>query len=340
MTDFFTTAGDFTEKLAALPAHNQAAQDAARARQSELTKPAGSLGRLEEIVLWLAGWQSSMRPRCDAVKALIFAGNHGVTAQGVSAFPSDVTAQMMQNYQAGGAAINQLCNAFDIELDVVGIDLDRPTKDITQAAAMNEEDCLSALNIGAEAVTPGTDILVLGEMGIGNTTIAAALSALSFGGGGSDWVGPGTGLDAKAVEHKAVIVDLALERHSQAEDDPFEILRCVGGRELAALCGAVISARHKKIPIVLDGFVVCAALAPMFIANRAITAHCLAGHVSAEPGHRRLLEAVGLTPVLDLDMRLGEGSGAAAAIGIVKAATGVHNGMATFAEAGVSERDG
>ena len=319
----------------ALPGGDQSAALAAAARQAQLTKPPGSLGRLEEFAAWLARWQGRAMPRLEAVRVLVFAGNHGVAARGVSAYPAEVTAQMVANFAAGGAAINALAAAAGLALSVVPLDLDRPTEDFTTGPAMTADDCLAALDAGAAAIGDA-DLLVLGEMGIGNTTAAAALAAASFGGAGADWVGPGTGVDAAGVQRKAAVVDMALAHHAGHLDQPFEILRRVGGREIVAIAGAIVAARHARIPVLLDGFIGTAAIAPLARGNAAITGHCLAGHCSAEPGHRRLLDRLGLSPLLMLDMRLGEGSGAAVAAQIVRAALAAHDEMATFAEAGVA----
>lgn len=331
----FGSVAAFETALAALPAPDRAARDAAAARQARLTKPPGSLGQLEEIALFVAGWHGTARPRVARGRALVFAGNHGVVARGVSAFPAAVTAQMVANFAAGGAAINALAAAAGLALSVVALDLDRPTEDFTTGPAMTVDDCLAALDAGAAAIGDA-DLLVLGEMGIGNTTAAAALAAASFGGAGADWVGPGTGVDAAGVQRKAAIVDMALAHHAGHLDQPFEILRRVGGREIVAIAGAIVAARHARIPVLLDGFIGTAAIAPLARGNAAITGHCLAGHCSAEPGHRRLLDRLGLSPLLLLDMRLGEGSGAAVAAQIVRAALAAHDEMATFAEAGVA----
>ena len=331
----FASVAAFEEALATLPARDEAARDAAAARQAQLTKPPGSLGRLEDIALFVAGWHGVARPRITRRRALVFAGNHGGVARGVSAFPAAVTAQMVANFAAGGAAINALAAAAGLALSVVALDLDRPTADFTADAAMTADDCLAALNAGAAAIGDA-DLLVLGEMGIGNTTAAAALAAASFGGTGADWVGPGTGVDAAGVARKAAVVDLALAHHAGQLDQPFEILRRVGGREIVAIAGAIVAARHARVPVLLDGFIGTAAIAPLARGNAAITDHCLAGHCSAEPGHHRLLDRLGLAPLLALDMRLGEGSGAAVAAQILRAAHAAQHGMATFAEAGIA----
>lgn len=325
----------FNAALRALPGADERARDAAAARQAQLTKPAGSLGRLEEIAIFMAGWQGVERPRIERGRAAIFAGNHGVTARGVSAFPAAVTAQMVANFAAGGAAINALAAVAGLSLSVIPLELDRPTQDFTAAPAMSVEACLSALNAGAAAIGDA-DLLVLGEMGIGNSTSAAALAAATFGGSASNWVGPGTGVDADGIGRKVATVEAGLALHAGALDTPFEVLRRLGGREIAAIAGALVSARLARVPVVLDGFIASAALAPLAHAVPGIIDHVLAGHCSAEPGHRRLLDRLGLRPLLALDMRLGEGSGAAVAVGVIRAALAAHDNMATFAEAGVA----
>ncbi|WPZ16761.1 nicotinate-nucleotide--dimethylbenzimidazole phosphoribosyltransferase (plasmid) [Nitratireductor rhodophyticola] len=319
------------------PAGDDDAAQAATARQAVLTKPPGSLGRLEETSILMARWQGREKPALDRVHVLIFAGSHGVTARGVSAFPAEVTAQMVANFSAGGAAINQLAKQAGASLTVTPLEIERPTADFTQAPAMDEADFLKAVQTGFDAVPEGADLISLGEMGIGNTTAAAALAAALFGGRGADWVGRGTGVDDAGLSRKAEAVDAALACHGEALSDPLEALRRVGGRELAAMFGAALSARQKRIPLLLDGFVCGAAVAPLARLGEDGLAHAIAGHVSAEPGHRKLLAELGLRPLLDLDMRLGEGSGACLAINILRGALACHNGMATFAEAGVSD---
>ena len=335
MTAFATPAA-FLAALRGLPQADAAARSAAVARQGDLTKPLGSLGRLEDIAVFMAGWQGNPLPRLDRGSAVVFAGNHGIVARGVSAFPASVTAQMVANFEHGGAAINALSRAAGLDLNIVSLNLDRPTADFTQAPAMSEDECLAAINTGAAAVADAPDLIVLGEMGIGNSTTAAALCLASFGGSASDWVGPGTGVDDQGIARKIAVVEAGIALHREAFRTPFEILRRLGGRELAAIAGAVVAARLAGVPVMLDGFICCAAVAPLAAACPDILAHCLAGHVSAEPGHRRLLDLMRLDPLLSLGMRLGEGSGAATATLIVRAALAAHAEMATFAEAGVS----
>ncbi len=333
----FSDLQEFAQKLADLPVADVEARQRALARQAELTKPPGSLGRLEEIAVFLAGWSDTGLPCVDKAKTAIFAGNHGVTAQGVSPYPPEVTAQMVANFENGGAAINAMTASVGAELDVFGVHLESPTGDITSGPAMNESELLEALNIGAGAVTGDIDILAVGEMGIGNTTIAAALSASCFGGSGTDWAGPGTGLDDQGVGKKADVIDRALALHRNVKSAA-DRLQCLGGRELAAIAGAVLTARHQRCPVVIDGYVASAAIATLFADNPEITAHCVAGHKSAEPAHTRLLAKIGLIPILDLDMRLGEGTGATLALAVLRAAAAAHNGMATFEEASVANR--
>jgi nicotinate-nucleotide--dimethylbenzimidazole phosphoribosyltransferase len=311
---------------------------AALARQDTLTKPQGSLGRLEEVAAWLARWQGRAMPKLDRVQIVVFAGSHGVTARGVSAFPAEVTAQMVANFAAGGAAINQLARAAGAELKVVPLDIDRPTADFTVAQAMTTTEFLEAVSTGYEAVEKNADLLCLGEMGIGNTTAAAAVAAALFGGAGMDWVGRGTGVDDAGLKRKAAVVDTAIAYHDAALTNPLAALAAVGGRELAAIFGATLAARQHGIPLLLDGFVCTAAAAPLARLGSGGLAHALAAHASAEAGHRRLLEKLALRPLLDLGMRLGEASGAALAINIVRAALACHAGMASFAEAGVSDK--
>jgi nicotinate-nucleotide--dimethylbenzimidazole phosphoribosyltransferase len=332
----FASLSDFEAVLAEPILPDAAAIDQARARQAQLTKPPGSIGRLEDIALFFAGWQGRERPRIERGRVVVFAGNHGVVAHGVSAFPAEVTAQMVANFEHGGAAINALAAAAGLELKVVALDLHAPTADFTTAPAMTEDVCLAALSAGAKSVDADLDLLVVGEMGIGNSTAAAALSARSFGGDGKTWVGPGTGVDDAGIARKIGVVNRGLAFHVDAPKTAFETLRRVGGREIAAIAGAVLRARQLRVPVLLDGFISCSAVAPLAAEARGAIAHCLAGHCSAEPGHARLLAALGLDPLLVLDMRLGEGSGAAVAANIVRSALAAHAGMATFAEAGVA----
>ncbi|UFM64615.1 nicotinate-nucleotide--dimethylbenzimidazole phosphoribosyltransferase [Paracoccus sp. MA] len=313
---------------------DETAAAAARDRQDQLTKPPGSLGRLEELAVFMAGWQGRERPAIERAQALVFAGNHGITRQGVNAFPAEVTAQMVENFRKGGAAINQLCRLAGAELQVIALDLDRPTGDFTEGMAMEVDELVAAIQTGKNAVDPEADVILLGEMGIGNSTVAAALAAATFGGTAEDWVGPGTGADDAVMANKLRAVAAGLKRHKGAATAA-SILGSYGGREQAAICGAVIRARELGIPVILDGFICSAAAGVLLVNDRNALDHCLIGHESAEPGHRRLIAVMQKKPVVTLDMRLGEGSGAAVALMILRAALECHNGMATFAEAGI-----
>ena len=312
---------------------DQTAADRAADRQATLTKPAGSLGRLEALAVFMAGWQGTDRPALDRAQALVFAGNHGVAAQGITPFPPAVTAGMVANFRAGGAAINQLCRVAGADLSVVALDLDRPTADFTQGPAMTGAEVQDAMARGAGAVDLQAQVLILGEMGIGNSTTSAALAASVFGGRAEDWVGPGTGARGEMLAAKIRVVTEGLALHHPTGAQA--TLAAFGGREQAAICGAVRRARDLRIPVILDGFICTAAAGVLTRDDPDALAHCLIGHESAEPGHRRLITALGMPPVLSLDMRLGEGSGAAVALMVLRAALECHNGMATFAEAGI-----
>ncbi len=334
----FAALEDLRAHCLALPEGDDIAVAGAQRRQDSLTKPQGSLGRLEDIVAWLARWQGRPAPRLDKVAVIVFAGSHGVTAQGVSAFPAEVTIQMVANFAAGGAAINQLARAAGASLEVVSLDVERPTGDFTRQAAMSEAEFLAAVSTGYDAVGKGTDLVCFGEMGIGNTTAAAAIAAALYAEPGERWVGRGTGVDDAGLARKAAAVDQGLTTHRASLGDPLRIAACLGGRELAAILGATLAARHHGIPVLLDGFVCTGAVAPLAKLNPAALDHVLAAHVSAETPHRRLLDRLGLPPLLDLNMRLGEGSGACLAVNIVRSALECHARMASFAEAGVSEK--
>jgi nicotinate-nucleotide--dimethylbenzimidazole phosphoribosyltransferase len=334
----FKSLDDLRSACTNLPAGSDTAAAAVARRQDTLTKPQGSLGRLETIAAWLARWQGRDMPKLDRVKVFVFAGNHGVTVQGVSAFPSEVTVQMVANFAGGGAAINQLARIAGADLTVIPLDLDHPTGDFTQGSAMDEAAFLAAVSAGYDAVAKDLDLVCFGEMGIGNTTPAAAISAALFGGGAEKWTGRGTGVDDAGLARKVKAIDAGLARHAATLSDPLNVAANLGGRELAAIFGATLAARHQGIPVLLDGFVCTAAAAPLAKLHPGGLAHTLAAHVSAEAGHRNLLEALGLPPLLDLGMRLGEGSGACLAVNIVRSALECHARMASFAEAGVSEK--
>ncbi len=247
---------DIRALLKKMPGPDEAAIAAAREREGQLTKPAGSLGRLEELSAFLAGWQGSEKPHVDHPLVAVFAGNHGVVAKGVSPFPQSVTQAMVANFTSGGAAINQICKTFDISLKVYELALEKPTGDITQEPAMDERTCAGTIAFGMEALASEPDVLALGEMGIGNTTSAAAIYHALYGGEAEDWVGRGTGVDDAGLKRKAEAVRAAVARHKAHLADPLEVLARLGGREIAAIAGAILAARLRRTPVLLDGFVV------------------------------------------------------------------------------------
>lgn len=322
-----------------LPDGNEHAARAVVRRQQALTKPPQSLGRLEDLVAWLARWQGRECPQLERVTVTVFAGNHGVAARNVSAYPQAVTQQMVANFASGGAAINQIAHLAGAELRVVPIELDRPTHDFTVAAAMDTNEFLSAVDAGYRTVPADCDLLAVGEMGIANTTTAAVLCAALLGGDATVWAGRGTGVDDTGLARKRAAIEAALDRHRAILCDPLAVAAALGGRELAAIAGAILAARHNKIPVLLDGFVATAAVVPLTRLDAGVIHHCRAGHLSAESGHRMLLRELGLDPLLDLGMRLGEASGAGVAILLLRAALACHTGMATFTEAGVTDID-
>lgn len=330
----FSSLAEFSDLLTDLPAPNADAIAAATLRNTMLTKPPGALGRLEEVAIWYAGWRGEAAPVVSAPQVLIFAGNHGVVAQGVSAFPAEVTAQMVGNFAAGGAAINQLCRQAGAKLEVIALALETPTYDFTEAAAMGDDELIEALRTGWNAVDPQADLLVTGEMGIGNTTSAAAIATALFGGDAAEWAGRGTGVDDEGLARKVAAINKGVARHQASSG--LEVLRCLGGREIVAMVGAIARARVERIPVVLDGFICTSAAACLQNVSANALDHCIAGHVSDENAHGNMLEKLGKKPLLDLGLRLGEGSGAALAINIVQAALACHSGMATFDQAGVS----
>ncbi|MEM9634759.1 MAG: nicotinate-nucleotide--dimethylbenzimidazole phosphoribosyltransferase [Pseudomonadota bacterium] len=328
---------DIRNLVKSMPGPDDEALMKVRERDSQLTKPAGSLGRLEEIAEWLAAWSGNAPPKVSRPLVAIFATAHGVADEGVSAFPSAVNQQMVENFAAGGAAINQICRINDVGLKVFDLAVDLPTPSITREDAMDEANCAATMAYGMEALAGGIDLICLGEMGIGNTTVAAAVLNGLFGGSAEDWIGRGTGVDDAGLARKRDAVEKAVARLNGIKD-PLEILRRVGGREIAAMAGLIIAARLQRVPVVVDGFVTTAAAAVVYAMDPAGLDHCLFAHVSAEQAHSRALDHMGKDALFDFGMRLGEGSGAALATSIIKSAAEMHSGMATFATAGVSEK--
>ena len=329
---------EFDLLLQSVPEINEGAVKAVKAHDAQLTKPSGSLGQLEALVCHLAGWQGKNTPTLNNPMVAVFAGNHGITAQGVSPFPAEVTVQMVANFTAGGAAISQICAMHELNLRVFELALEIPTKDFTLEPALSDKDCAATIAYGMEAIAGNPDLLCIGEMGIGNTTVASALYSAIFGGSGKDWVGRGAGVDDEGLKRKIAVVDKGLALHLDENTHPLEILARLGGREIAAMLGAIIAARHKNIPVIIDGFVATSAAAIAYAVNPASLDHCIFAHTSNEAAHKTALERMNKTALLNLGMRLGEGSGAALAAVLAKTALHLHNNMATFEEAAVSNK--
>lgn len=343
-----------------IPSHvlDRTAEAAARVRQAQLTKPPGALGELETLAIRLAAMQGVERPRLDAVWVTVFAGDHGVAEEGVSAFPQAVTGEMVKNFARGGAAISVAAKAIGARLEVINLGtvaditavpgvshllLGPGTANMTQAPAMSMEQCAGAINAGRQSAErarlAGTQLFIGGEMGIANTTAATALACALLGESPRNLAGPGTGLDAAGVSHKAAVIERALALHHATLENPYMALRCLGGFEIAALVGAYLACAKMGVAVLVDGFISTAAA---LVAERLCPGTAdwfIYAHASAEPGHARILAALNARPLLNLGMRLGEGSGAAVAVPLLRMACALHNGMATFAEAGVSNRD-
>jgi nicotinate-nucleotide--dimethylbenzimidazole phosphoribosyltransferase len=322
-------------ELAELSERDESAAAIVRARAAQVLRPAGALQRLDDVAVHIAAWQGSATPSVDRPAVLVFAGDHGVTAAGVSNYPADVTVAMLAAVSAGRATINALARSVGTTLSVFDVGVGRPTGDIRVEAAMSAERFAEVIAIAVtavdDAVVAGADLLVFGELGIGNTTIAAALSAALLGGDKAAWIGRGTGIDDDGLERKRRAVDQAIARVSSLTD-PIEIMREIGGTELTAMAAACARARHHRVPVVLDGYVATAAVLPLDIARPGALDHCLMGHLSPEPGHRRILDHLGVEPLLDLSMRLGEGSGALAAVPLIRMACASVVEVATFDE--------
>ncbi len=325
---------DMRALVAACPDADDMARDAVVKRQASLAKPVGSLGLLENAVAHLAAWQGKAQPVMARPMLCVFVANHGVVAQGVSAYPSDVSAMMLKAYGQGGGTINQICATYEFGFKAFELALDLPTADFTQAPALDEKACVATMAFGMEALAGGVDVLGLGEMGIGNTTAAAAIFAALYGGDPDRFVGRGAGADDAQWARKKQAVRQGLERHQQVLHDPLAVLAALGGREIAAIAGAILAARLQKVPVVLDGYVVTAAAAVLHAIAPDSISHCLAGHCSAEGAHREVLQHLGLVPLLDLGMRLGEGTGAAFAMALIKGALACYTQTFTLQQIG------
>jgi len=306
--------------------------DAVRERAADILRPAGALARFDTLAAWVAEWQGTSQPAVRRPAGLIFAADHGVAAAGVSKYPIEVTGAMLSAYRAGKSTVSAFAAIAGATVDAIDVGVGRPTGDIRVESAMSPErfaDCVAAGRAAVDSLD--ADLLIIGEMGIGNTTAAAAVAAAIGGGDAVEWVGRGTGVDDDALQRKQDAVIAAVQRVASITD-PLEILREVGGAELVAMAAAVVAARQRHLPVLLDGYVVTAAVLPLSVIAPGALDHCQMGHVSAEPGHRRLVERLGKQPLLDLGMRLGEGSGAMAAVPLVAMACAGVTEVPTFGE--------
>ncbi len=346
LDDLIASIGPLDEEAAAL----------ATRRQMRLTKPAGSLGQLEAIAVQLAGIRGQELPIIQKKAVIIMAADHGVAAEGVSAYPAAVTPQMVHNFLAGGAAINVLARQADAEVVVVDIGvapaLSHPrllsrkvragTANMAQGPAMSREEALQAILVGRDVLNTladrGVDLVATGEMGIGNTTAASALTAVLTKRPVAQVTGRGTGLDDQQLAHKIAVIERALALNAPDAADPLDVLAKVGGLEIAGLVGVILAAAARRVPVVIDGFIAGSAALVAYCLCPAVRAYLLAGHVSVEQGHQAILTYLDLVPLLNLNLRLGEGSGAVLAMHLIEAAVRTHGEMATFTEAGVSER--
>jgi nicotinate-nucleotide--dimethylbenzimidazole phosphoribosyltransferase len=344
------------EVIASVPLLRQEWHERAIERLNSLTKPLGSLGRLEEIAARIVAIREDLRPDCSNKVVFTIAGDHGVTEEGVSAYPKAVTRQMISNFLSGGAAINVLCRHFGIDVAIVDVGVDgdtdqfpdlvkkkvaRGTRNMARGPAMSALEMHRALQVGIElardAADRGRSLIGTGEMGIGNTTAASAIAAVITGLPVAQVTGPGAGLDDAGIRHKVEIIDRAIAVNHPDASDPLQVLQTVGGLEIAGLTGLILGAAARRIPVVIDGFISTAAAAIAFALEPHVRDFLFAAHRSAEPGHEALLKFIGQTPLLDLNMRLGEGTGAALCMGLIEGATKLLNEMATFSSARVSE---
>lgn len=308
------------ERLADLPEHDRAASTAVADRAAQVLRPVGALQWLDDVAAWKAGWQRSTTPTVERPAALVFAADHGVVAAGVSSYPSEVTASMLAATETGRATINAFARTIGASVSAIDVGVGDPTDDMRHGPALDPERFDEITRRAFDAVDAlDADLLVLGELGIGNTTAAAAVAAAFAGGEAAMWVGRGAGVDDEGLERKRVAVQESVRRIAGVVD-PLEILREVGGSELVAIAAATVAARHRSIPVVLDGYICTASVVPLHRIDAATLDHCIVGHCSAERGHRKLLETIGKVPLLDLDMRLGEGTGAMAAVPLIRMA--------------------
>jgi len=345
------------DTIAGIASPDNVAMEQARARQQVLTKPAGSLGRLEDLAVQIAGITGQTVPTLERKAVIVMAGDHGVTTEGVSAYPSEVTVQMVYNFLRGGAAINALARQAGAQVVVVDVGIagkiDEPglvsrkvapgTANMTKGQAMTEAQMLEAIQVGIDVLNAQADqgitLIATGEMGIGNTTAASAITAALLGVEVARVTGHGTGIDDRQLAHKIQVIERALATNKPAASDPLDVLMKVGGLEIAGLVGVIWASAARRLPVIIDGFISGAAALVAVEQCSLVRPYLIAGHTSVEPGHQLIYQKLGLKPLLNLDLRLGEGTGAVLAMNIIEAALRTHREMATFAEAGVSTRE-
>lgn len=348
---------DILDRVAGIEPLDASVMEQARTRQQQLTKPPGSLGRLEDLAIQLAGITRQPLPLIKRKAVIVMAGDHGVASEGVSAYPSVVTAQMVYNFLRGGAAINALARHAGAQVIVVDVgvaaEIQHPdllsrkvasgTANMLIGPAMTREQMMAAIQVGSDVldtlVDQGIDLVATGDMGIGNTTASSAITAALAQAPVALVTGHGTGINDEQLAHKIQVIERALAQNAPDPRDPLDVLMKVGGLEIAGLVGVIIAAASRRVPVVIDGFISGAAALVAVELQSAIRAYLLAGHASVERGHRLILDRLGLSPLLDLGLRLGEGTGAVLAMNVVEAALHAHREMATFAEAGVSSRE-
>jgi nicotinate-nucleotide--dimethylbenzimidazole phosphoribosyltransferase len=330
---------DIRHLISIMPGPDEAAVAVVRERERNLIKPPGSLGRLEWLTEWLAAWQGRPQPSVTRPLVCVFAASHGVAGR-LSTDAAGGDRQMLDDFAAGGAAINEICASLHLGFKVFDLALDMPTGNIMDGPAMDEKGCVATMAFGMEAVAGGTDLLAIGEKSTGNILVAAAIYAALYGAPVARWLERGAGTEDQSLARDAAVVEAALRRHEAHLQDPLEILRRLGGRDVAAMAGAILAARLQRIPVILDGYVATAAAAVLHALHPGAIDHCMAGHLSAEPAHREVLERLNKIPLLALGLRLGEGAGAALAAGLVRTAAACHAGMATVDQAGASHAAG
>jgi nicotinate-nucleotide--dimethylbenzimidazole phosphoribosyltransferase len=319
---------DLRTLIANCPAADEGARVRAMLRQDQIALPAGELGRLADLAVWMASWQGGDTPHIDRPMVAVFASAHQITAKGISRYDAARAREMTDAVLQGAGAVNQIAKAAGAGLKVFELALEEPTPDITRGAALSERDCASTMAYAMQVFEEKPDVLCIGVVGAGATTAAGAMALALYGGTPAFWAVAGSAVDdEKMLAAKAKVIGAAVDHHSGNLDDPLEVLRRLGGRDMAGAAGAILAARHQGVPVILDGFASCAAAAVLHRINRAAVDHCVAGSVTPRDSHHAILDRLGKQPILDLGLGLGDGSGAALAINVLRAAIACHNGL-------------